>query len=118
MNLVSNAIKFTPEGGVIVIQACTENGNLKVEVTDTGIGIAPDDLNKLFKPFTQLDMSSTRKVGGTGLGLSISKALTEAHGGAIGVLSEPGKGSTFWFTLPATAQPQLPTPLEVAHPRV
>ncbi|MGE5707171.1 MAG: ATP-binding protein, partial [Bacteroidota bacterium] len=67
------------------------------------IGITPENLSRLFKPFTQLDMSATRKEGGTGLGLSISKAIVEAHGGKIGVRSELGKGSCFWFTLPLSA---------------
>lgn len=99
-NLTNNAIKFTPEGGTIRIAARREGGGIRCEVCDTGIGIAPQDVTKLFQPFTQLDMSHTRRVGGTGLGLSISKALVEAHGGQIGVDSTPGMGSTFWFTLP------------------
>jgi len=106
VNLVNNAVKFTPAGGAIVVRACDEGDRLRCEVSDTGIGIAPEDLPKLFKPFSQVDMSSTRKVGGTGLGLSISKALVEAHGGAIGVESTPGKGSTFWFTLPKRKGPK------------
>lgn len=99
-NLLNNAIKFTPEGGWIRLRAIIEDGFLRCEVEDTGIGIAPENLSKLFKPFTQVDMSTTRKAGGTGLGLSISKAIVEAHGGKIGVQSEPEKGSCFWFTLP------------------
>lgn len=99
-NLVGNAIKFTPAGGRIWVRACVAAQALRVEVVDTGMGIAPSDHAKLFRPFTQLDMSSTRQAGGTGLGLSISKVLVEAHGGKIGVDSEPGQGSTFWFTLP------------------
>jgi signal transduction histidine kinase len=98
-NLINNAIKFTPEGGRIVVRSAAQGDQLRLEVEDTGIGIAPEDVPKLFKRFGQLE-AGTRKVGGTGLGLSISKAIVEAHGGAIGVTSEPGKGSTFWFTLP------------------
>jgi signal transduction histidine kinase len=99
MNLVGNAFKFTEAGGVEVTVRMRD-GQLLTEVRDTGDGIAEADLPKLFTRFKQLDMSLTRRVGGTGLGLSIAKALVEAHGGAIGVESEPGQGSTFWFTLP------------------
>jgi signal transduction histidine kinase len=98
-NLINNAIKFTPEGGRIVVRSSAQGDRLCCEVEDTGIGIAPEDVPKLFQRFGQLE-AGTRKVGGTGLGLSISKAIVEAHGGAIGVASEPGKGSVFWFTLP------------------
>jgi signal transduction histidine kinase len=100
INLVNNAIKFTPDGGTIRVKARREDSQVHVSVEDTGIGIATHDLDKLFKPFSQLDMSDTRIAGGTGLGLSITKALVEAHGGRIGVSSEPAKGTCFWFTLP------------------
>jgi signal transduction histidine kinase len=99
-NLVNNAIKFTPPGGVVSVKAHLSDGELVTQVTDSGVGIAPDDIPKLFERFRQLDMSSTRAAGGTGLGLAISKALVEGHGGQIGVLSELGRGSTFWFSLP------------------
>ncbi len=99
-NLVDNAIKFTAPAGEVRIQAFIQEDVLVTRVIDTGEGIAPDDLPKLFQRFQQADMSSTRKAGGTGLGLSIAKALVEAHGGTIGVESELGKGSVFWFTLP------------------
>jgi PAS domain S-box-containing protein len=105
VNLVGNAIKFTPAEGVIWLRARTEGPMLHVEVADTGPGIAKEDLPKLFHRFTQLDMSATRKAGGTGLGLSISKALVEAHGGRIGVESEPGRGATFWFDVPLAGPP-------------
>jgi len=108
-NLINNAIKFTPPGGEIRVRAYVEGISLRCEIEDTGIGISAEDLPKLFKPFTQVDMSSTRQVGGTGLGLTISKSLVEAHGGQIGVLSEPAKGSIFWFTLPLPAGTS-PTP--------
>mgnify|MGYP001439456490 CR=1 FL=1 len=100
INLINNAIKFTPDEGSIRVRACLDGQVLRCEIQDTGIGVAAKDLDKLFKPFTQVDMSSTRQAGGTGLGLTISKSLVEAHGGQIGVESQPGKGSTFWFTLP------------------
>jgi PAS domain S-box-containing protein len=98
-NLVSNAIKFT-DAGAITVRVEAKDGALLTSVRDTGCGIAESDLPRLFQRFSQLDMSATRKVGGTGLGLAISKAIVEAHGGTIGVESEPGVGSTFWFSLP------------------
>lgn len=112
INLINNAIKFTPAGGVIRVRACVEGEALRCEIIDTGIGISAENLSKLFKPFTQVDMSSTRQVGGTGLGLTISKSLIEAHGGQIGVESEPAKGSKFWFTLPfpSDTSPTPPAP--------
>jgi two-component system phosphate regulon sensor histidine kinase PhoR len=98
LNLLNNAIKFTPAGGTITLAAARQGDMLRGEVRDTGIGIAPEHLGVLFQRFRQIG-DAARK-GGTGLGLSISKALVEAHGGAIGVESVPGEGSTFWFTLP------------------
>jgi signal transduction histidine kinase len=112
LNLLGNAVKFTPEGGRIIVRASAEPAEqmgpaepgapawLRFEVTDTGIGIPAEHLDKLFKRFSQIDMRATRQANGTGLGLSIAKAIVEAHGGEIGVESEPGKGSTFWFTVP------------------
>ena len=102
LNLLSNAIKFTPDGGRITVAAGPVNGGAeaRIAVTDTGIGIAPEDQPKLFQEFSQLDASASRKYEGTGLGLALSRRLVELHGGAIGVESEMGKGSTFWFTLP------------------
>jgi signal transduction histidine kinase/HAMP domain-containing protein len=105
LNLLSNAIKFTPDGGRITVVAVAANGGAtaRVAVTDSGIGIAPEDQAKLFQEFVQLDASASRKYEGTGLGLALSRRLIELHGGAIGVESELGKGSTFWFTLPVAA---------------
>jgi signal transduction histidine kinase len=102
LNLLSNAIKFTPDGGRITVAAGPVNGGseIRVAVTDTGIGIATEDQPKLFQEFSQLDASASRKYEGTGLGLALSRRLIELHGGKIGVDSEIGKGSTFWFTLP------------------
>jgi signal transduction histidine kinase len=102
LNLLSNAIKFTPDGGRITVGARPVNGGseIRIAVTDTGIGIATEDQPKLFLEFSQLDASASRKYEGTGLGLALSRRLIELHGGAIGVESEMGKGSTFWFTLP------------------
>jgi len=102
LNLLSNAIKFTPDGGRITVAVATVNGGdfARIAVTDTGIGIAPEDQPKLFTEFSQIDASASRKHEGTGLGLALSRRLVEMQGGAIGVESEIGKGSTFWFTLP------------------
>ncbi|MFZ5857566.1 MAG: GAF domain-containing protein [Chloroflexota bacterium] len=116
INLFSNAAKFTDEGTITVHASTADNAKghpeITVSVTDTGPGISQEDQKKLFQPFSQVDASPTRKSGGSGLGLSISNHLVQMHGGRIGVDSEPGKGSTFYFTLPAfrgkpeTAAPQ------------
>ena len=102
LNLLSNAIKFTPDGGRITVGAGPVNGGsqIRVAVTDTGIGIAVEDQPKLFQEFSQLDASASRKYEGTGLGLALSRRLIELHGGQIGVESRTGQGITFWFTLP------------------
>jgi signal transduction histidine kinase len=99
-NLLTNAIKYTPEGGTIALSACVEGGAVRLAVSDTGMGLPEEQVSRIFEAFTQVDMSNTREVGGVGLGLYIVKALVEAHGGEVGVESELGRGSTFWFTLP------------------
>jgi len=101
-NLVSNAIKFTPEGGRVIIEASADDKMAEISVTDTGIGISAEDQKKIFTQFHQLDSTSTRKFEGTGVGLALSKKLVEQHGGEIRVESELGKGSRFSFTLPLT----------------
>jgi len=108
LNLLSNAIKFTTDGGRIALSArLEETGRVRIAVSDSGIGIAAEDQGKLFKEFVQLDASASRRYEGTGLGLALSKRLVELHGGTIGVDSELGKGSTFWFTLPrADSRPE------------
>ncbi len=102
VNLINNAIKFTQRGEVVIHVSLEKEkpGSviIKFEVMDTGIGIPPEKLKNLFQPFTQADNSTTRKYGGTGLGLSISKQLASLMGGQMGVESQSGKGSTFWFT--------------------
>lgn len=111
LNLLSNAIKFTPDGGRITVSARTADGgaDVRVAVTDTGIGIAPADQARLFHEFVQLDASAGRRYEGTGLGLALSKRLIELHGGTIGVQSTLGRGSTFWFTLPRSRPRTEPT---------
>lgn len=113
-NLVGNSVKFTSEGAVNVSAECIEQSAtrilLKISVSDTGIGLTPDQVERLFSAFQQADASISRKYGGTGLGLSISKRLVELMGGEIGVHSIAGKGSTFWFIVPlesemATSEP-------------
>ncbi|MFP5502545.1 MAG: sensor histidine kinase, partial [Candidatus Sericytochromatia bacterium] len=97
-NLIHNGIKFTPEGGRVEIRVRREGDRLMCEVVDNGIGIAGGQIPSLFKRFSQLEAG--KQQGGTGLGLSIAKAIVEAHGGQIGVRSELGRGSIFWFSLP------------------
>ena len=104
-NLLSNAIKFSPQGGLIEVTAEPWNGQVRVGVRDHGEGIEPQDLPKLFRKFSQIDSSATRKAGGTGLGLVICKGIVEQHGGQISVESTPGEGSTFYFTLPPEGAP-------------
>lgn len=114
-NLVNNAIKFSDTGSVVVrvmlendniINSTNNKVNIKVTVTDTGIGLSEDEKHKLFKAFSQADNKITRKYGGTGLGLVISKKLVQKMGGEIGFYSNIGEGSTFWFTFKASVQQQ------------
>lgn len=98
-NLLSNAIKFTPQGGRITVKAKKHNADLVVEIMDTGLGISKEEQQKLFRPYYRVPADS-RRYNGIGLGLSITKQLVELHGGRIWVESEPGKGSTFAFSIP------------------
>ncbi|MFP5501417.1 MAG: sensor histidine kinase, partial [Candidatus Sericytochromatia bacterium] len=97
-NLLSNAIKFTPEGGRVVVRVRCDGRECRTEVQDTGVGLAPEDAAHIFERFYQAEAG--RRAGGTGLGLSIVKAIVEGHGGRVGLESQVGEGSTFWFTLP------------------
>lgn len=112
-NILSNAVKFTATGRIdlstAVLQQQERSVTLRFEVCDTGIGIAPEQLADIFDRFVQADASTTRKYGGSGLGLAIAKQLCERMGGGIGVDSEPGVGTCFWFTVPLEYMPdQLP----------
>ena len=99
LNLLSNALKFTPEGGRIDVSARDHDGVAEVSVTDTGVGIAPEDQEAVFEEFRQVG-TADKKVEGTGLGLALSRKFIELHRGRIWVKSQVGQGSTFTFTLP------------------
>ncbi|HSE86781.1 MAG TPA: GAF domain-containing protein [Candidatus Binatia bacterium] len=105
LNLLSNAVKFTPEGGRIGISAKEVNGSVEISVSDTGIGISPEDQARIFEEFRQVGTADAQKREGTGLGLTLAKKFVELHGGKIWVTSEVGKGSTFSFTLPDRSSP-------------
>jgi len=125
VNLLGNAVKFT-EHGTIVLRVFSEliegeDARLRFEVQDSGVGIAPESIAKLFRPFSQVDSSSTRRYGGSGLGLSICAKLIKLMQGELGVQSKPGEGSTFWFTLPLAAVPrdaERLAPLPLALPEL
>jgi len=102
-NLLSNAVKFTPRGGRVDVSTASDNGEVRISVRDTGPGIADDDRERIFEEFQQAKATNGERPEGTGLGLALSRSLVELHGGRIWVESEPGKGSTFTFTLPVEA---------------
>ena len=124
INLLGNAVKFTQEGGVSltvsVLEGDEESTRIRVAVRDTGIGISPEDQERLFAPFSQGDASTTRRFGGTGLGLAISSQLVELMGGELQVQSALGEGATFWFelTLPAAPTTAIPVTEEADGPLV
>ncbi|HWB53579.1 MAG TPA: ATP-binding protein [Tepidisphaeraceae bacterium] len=101
-NLVDNAIKYTKDGGQIIVAAAQNNGQIAIEIRDTGIGIPPEDLSRIFERFYRVDRSRSREMGGTGLGLSIVKHIVQNHGGSVDVASTLGKGSVFTIRLPAS----------------
>jgi signal transduction histidine kinase len=103
-NLVDNAVRFTPPGGEIVVAASERDGRVQIGVADTGVGIAPDHLPRVFERFYRVDASRSRDDGGTGIGLAIARSIVEAHGGRIVAESDPGHGSTFTFDLPAAVR--------------
>ena len=100
INLLDNAVKYTPEKGTVNISARPEGNYLQIDISDTGIGIPEQDIPRIFERFYRVDKARSRELGGTGLGLSIVKHIVQAHGGQVWVKSEPGRGSTFSFTIP------------------
>jgi signal transduction histidine kinase len=107
LNLVDNAVKFTPEGGVVSLRLSQNGGWTEIAVSDTGVGISSEEQDAIFRRFYRVDKS--RSTRGSGLGLAICSWIAEAHGGSIEVSSNPGKGSTFTLRLPATPSSQDPT---------
>ncbi|HFE52266.1 MAG TPA: ATP-binding protein, partial [Bacteroidetes bacterium] len=117
LNLVGNAVKFTDEG-VIEIGAVPRDGVVEFYVKDTGRGIPPDRIDDIFREFVQLDGTMSRERGGLGIGLSLSKHLVELHGGSIGVESEVGKGSRFYFTVPIYQEEANEAEVQAEHPEL
>ncbi len=108
VNLLSNAIKFSPDGGKVTVRAQRLKDSVEISVEDTGIGIAKDDIPKLFQPFCQLESSFPKRYGGAGFGLFLTKRLVELHGGQIRVESQKGEGTAFTFSIPvATRRPVI-----------
>jgi signal transduction histidine kinase len=106
LNLLSNALKFTPEGGKVIVRAVRAAGAVEISVSDTGIGIAHDDQEAIFEEFRQVGTDYARKREGTGLGLALSKRFVELHGGVLWVTSEVGRGSTFTLSIPERPWPE------------
>jgi signal transduction histidine kinase/CheY-like chemotaxis protein len=121
INLLGNAIKFTPAGEIVMsikkLSDAADHAQLHIEIADTGVGISQKELAKLFQPYRQAGASTARRYGGTGLGLTITKELVEAMGGRMGVKSQEGKGSVFWFTIKLRKAPaSTPAPVVAASP--
>ncbi|MCH8209483.1 MAG: response regulator, partial [Nitrospinae bacterium] len=112
LNLLSNAIKYTPENGEIEVKIIKVERHVKFIVSDTGVGIPEADQKKIFDEFYQVDRMRDEALRGTGIGLALTRRFVELHGGDIGVESEPGKGSTFWFTLPDKKSLEMKTKTE------
>jgi signal transduction histidine kinase len=105
-NLLDNAVRFTPNGGSVTVSAERHDGSVEVRVADTGVGISPEHLPRLFERFYRADPARSRDDGGTGIGLAIARSVVEAHGGHITAASEPGAGSVFAFDLPVASNPK------------
>jgi two-component system, OmpR family, sensor histidine kinase VicK len=99
-NIISNALKYSPEGGTITFKAKEKNGYIEISVSDQGLGIPKENLEKIFERFYRVDKARTRQMGGTGLGLAIAKEMISAHGGDVWATSTEGRGTTITFTLP------------------
>jgi signal transduction histidine kinase len=116
LNLLSNAVKFTPESGRVTLTATVADGAVTVAVSDTGVGIAPEDQAAIFEEFRQVGRDDTRRQEGTGLGLTLAKKFVELHGGRIWVQSHVGQGSTFTFTLPVPLDDRRASEQRVGEP--
>ena len=106
-NLLSNAIKYSPLESTIHVSCITERGCVRVSVGDEGMGVQPQDVKKLFDRFYRVQGEPTKAIAGFGIGLYLCKEIVDRHKGSIGVESEPGKGSTFWFTLPVATEQKI-----------
>ncbi|MND75314.1 Non-motile and phage-resistance protein [compost metagenome] len=119
LNLISNAVKFTPEGGAVAVTVAPRDAEtVRVSVADTGIGIAAEDLQRLARPFEQVEGQHSKSTQGTGLGLALTKSLVELHGGRLTIDSEPGRGTVVWFDLPMRAPEGAVAPLGAPVQRV
>ena len=103
-NIISNALKYSPEGGKVTFRVEEKLGMIVVSVSDQGVGIPKENIDKIFDRFYRVDKARTRKLGGTGLGLAIAKEMVEAHGGEIWAMSKEGKGTSIFFSLPYDAR--------------